>query len=85
MVNGSMWRSQRRFTLSTFRDFGIGKTRFQDNVAEEVRCLSDELLSRGANNSPLDLKQVLTNAISNIICSVVFGKRYQYSDKDFQS
>ena len=82
-ANGSIWRSQRRFTLSTFRDFGIGKTRFQDNVAEEAHCLTDELLSRGANNSPLDLKQVLTNAISNVICSVVFGKRFQYSDKDF--
>ena len=81
LVNGSLWRSQRKFTLSTFRDFGIGKTRFQDNIAEEAHCLTEELFTRIDN--PLDLKQLLTNAISNVICSVVFGKRYQYSDKDF--
>ena len=83
LVNGRLWRSQRRFTLSTFRDFGIGKTRFQDDIAEEARSVTEELISR--INDPFDLKQLLTNAISNVICAVVFGKRFKYNDTDFHT
>lgn len=34
---------------------------------------------------PFDARHLLGNAVSNVICSVVFGKRYQYTDEEFKS
>lgn len=33
---------------------------------------------------PFDPKHTITNAVGNIICSVVFGHRYEYSDASFR-
>lgn len=33
--------------------------------------------------APFDPRQLLDNAVSNVICSVVFGKRYNYGDPEF--
>ena len=81
MANGPTWRKQRRFTLSTFRDFGIGKSTFQDKISEEIQFVTAEFYNHGKN--PFDPETVLTNAISNVICSVIFGCRFQYSDTEF--
>ncbi|XP_021589682.2 cytochrome P450 2F2 isoform X2 [Ictidomys tridecemlineatus] len=35
------------------------------------------------NGTPFDPRQLLDNAVSNVICSVVFGKRYGYGDPEF--
>ncbi|KAM7340059.1 hypothetical protein ACRRTK_000674 [Alexandromys fortis] len=35
------------------------------------------------NGAPFDPRQLLDNAVSNVICSVVFGKRYNYGDPEF--
>ena len=81
MSNGNTWRHQRRFTLSTFRNFGIGKYRFQDKIAEEIRYLEE--MFANFEGKPFNPKPFTDNAISNIVCAVVFGHRFQYSDKDF--
>lgn len=36
---GSAWRQQRRFSVSTFRHFGLGKKSLEQWVIEEARCL----------------------------------------------
>ncbi|XP_073535661.1 cytochrome P450 2D17-like isoform X4 [Phyllobates terribilis] len=33
---------------------------------------------------PFDPFMVITNAISNVICSIIFGDRFEYSDSSFQ-
>ena len=33
---------------------------------------------------PFDPKFLLLNAVSNVLCCVIFGKRYEYSDADFR-
>ena len=73
---------QRRFTLSTFRDLGIGKSTFQHKISEEIQFVTAEFNSYG--RKPFDPNTVLTNAISNVISSVIFGQRFQYSDTNFQ-
>ncbi|XP_072039612.1 cytochrome P450 2J4-like [Amphiura filiformis] len=81
MASGDHWREQRRFTLSTFRSFGVGKRSFQDQISVEVKALCEEFSS--FKGESFDPRKLLSNAVSNIICAVVFGKRFEYSDTKF--
>ncbi|XP_078525379.1 cytochrome P450 2C8-like [Lissotriton helveticus] len=79
---GRGWKEHRRFTLSTLRNFGLGKKSMEERILEET----SHLLQYFKNNmgAPFDPLFVLDNAASNIICSIVFGKRFEYDDPFFQ-
>lgn len=47
----------------------------------EPQLYYSELLS--PPGAPFDPRQLLDNAVSNVICTVVFGKRYNYGDPEF--
>eukprot|EP00058_Branchiostoma_floridae_P025950 XP_002611440.1 hypothetical protein BRAFLDRAFT_56844 [Branchiostoma floridae] len=65
----------------TLRDFGFGKRSLEGKVTEEANALVQEVLSQ--NGQPFDLKIMMQNAVSNVICSIVFGDRFEYGDPDF--
>ncbi|EHB11773.1 Cytochrome P450 2B19 [Heterocephalus glaber] len=80
-ANGERWNVLRRFTLATMRDFGMGKWSMEERIQEEAQCLVEELRkSQGGLVDPLFLFQ---SATANIICSTVFGKRFDYKDRQF--
>ncbi|XP_066279286.1 cytochrome P450 2U1-like isoform X2 [Branchiostoma lanceolatum] len=78
---GPQWKHQRKFAMMTLRDFGVGKRSLEGKVSEEVNALIQEVLSQ--NGKPFDMKIMMQNAVSNIICSIVFGDRFEYGDPDF--
>ncbi|KAM4641738.1 cytochrome P450 2F2-like [Discoglossus pictus] len=80
--NGEKWRQLRHFTLTTLRDFGMGKRRIEEQIKEEAQYLVNVLKEK--NGSPIDLTLYVSRSVSNVICSVIFGSRFDYSDKDFQ-
>lgn len=79
--NGHIWRQQRRFALSTLKYFGFGKRSLEPVILDEfTHCAKDFNSYKG---KPFNPHPVLGNAVSNIICSLVFGHRFEYSDERF--
>uniref|UniRef100_A0A8B9Y9S6 Uncharacterized protein n=1 Tax=Bos mutus grunniens TaxID=30521 RepID=A0A8B9Y9S6_BOSMU len=77
-ANGKSWKVLWRFSVTTMKDFGMGKRSIEERIKEEAQCLVEELQkSQGAYLDP----HFLFNAITaNIICSIVFGERFNYQD-----
>ncbi|XP_056419967.1 cytochrome P450 2K4-like [Hyla sarda] len=76
--HGENWKAMRRFTLSTLRDFGMGKRTIEDRIIEECGFLIKKLES--LEGKPTDLTMKTNSAIGNIIISIIFGHRFDYQD-----
>uniref|UniRef100_A0A4W4FUV1 Uncharacterized protein n=1 Tax=Electrophorus electricus TaxID=8005 RepID=A0A4W4FUV1_ELEEL len=122
--NGYSWKQQRRFILSTLKNFGVGKRNLECSIKEEFNFLYQTIMNTEGRNKtlhktgtyynnqfliliysksilnyvcalfiiifsitflgkPFDAHYLINNAVSNIICSLVFGKRFEYTDKRF--
>uniref|UniRef100_A0ACB8FTA8 Cytochrome P450 2G1 n=1 Tax=Sphaerodactylus townsendi TaxID=933632 RepID=A0ACB8FTA8_9SAUR len=82
-ANGERWKQLRRFSLSVLRNFGMGKKTIEQRIQEEAQFLLGEF--RKTNEKPFEPTYFLSRAVSNIICSIVFGNRFDYQDKEFQA
>ncbi|XP_060639581.2 cytochrome P450 2G1-like [Anolis sagrei] len=82
-ANGERWKQLRQFTLSTLRNFGMGKRPVEERIQEEAQYLLEEF--RKTNGSLFDPTFFLSCTVSNVICAIVFGQRFDYKDKDFLS
>ncbi|XP_072015478.1 cytochrome P450 2B19-like [Amphiura filiformis] len=71
----------RIFALACFRQFGVGTSRFEEPIRTESAYLVDELAN--LKGHPVDPTWHFNNAVSNIICKVVFGTRFELSDERF--
>ncbi|CAH1261513.1 CYP2J2 [Branchiostoma lanceolatum] len=79
---GPFWKQQRKFTIMGLRDFGFGKRSLEGKIAEESQGLREEILKKG--DTPFNIRLLLQNAVGNVICSIVLGKRFEYEDKKFE-
>nr|XP_022336950.1 cytochrome P450 2C14-like [Crassostrea virginica] len=80
--SGALWKEQRTFASTTLRKFGFGKRCLQTQIMEEVDCLMEKLEKFGSK--PFDIKDTLNASVSNVICSFLFGKRFEYEDSTFK-
>ena len=80
--SGHHWREQRRFSYNVLREFGMGRSLLEDKIIEETKCLNDFFAEN--LRKPFDPKYILSCCVSNIICAVVFGHRFEYSDPEFK-
>ncbi|XP_029451963.1 cytochrome P450 2K6-like isoform X1 [Rhinatrema bivittatum] len=76
--HGDNWKMMRRFTLSTLRDFGMGRKTLEEKVAEESTFLIKDFESHKGNH--FNFTVTLHLAIANIITSIVFGQRFEYDN-----
>ncbi|KAM9007698.1 cytochrome P450 2J2-like [Ara ararauna] len=77
--NGPIWRQQRKFTLATLKSLAGS---FEEKVQEESRYLVETIEEE--KGQPFDPHYKINSAVSNIICSITFGNRFDYHDNRFQ-
>ncbi|KAM6464183.1 cytochrome P450 2K6-like isoform 1-T1 [Liasis olivaceus] len=79
--HGESWKVMRRFTLSTLRDYGMGRRTIEDKIIEECTVLMKTIKTYAGK--PFEVTTIMATAVSNIIVSILFGKRYDYEDATF--
>uniref|UniRef100_H0XVE0 Cytochrome P450 family 2 subfamily J member 80 n=1 Tax=Otolemur garnettii TaxID=30611 RepID=H0XVE0_OTOGA len=82
LSKGQVWKEQRRFALTALRNFGLGRKSLEERIQEEACHLVEAM--KEENGQPFDPHFKINNAVSNIICSITFGKRFEYQDGEFQ-
>ncbi|XP_072013333.1 cytochrome P450 2U1-like [Amphiura filiformis] len=71
-------RVRRRFSLSALRDLGMGKSRLEEQVVEEIQRLCNVISKHeGKEFAPFRLLDMVT---CNVVCCLVFGHGFDYDD-----
>ncbi|XP_077461419.1 cytochrome P450 2U1 isoform X2 [Stigmatopora argus] len=78
---GSVWRRHRKFCHVSLRAFGLGKLSLELRILQGLETLKSELLSR--REGDVDLTPMVSNAVSNVICSLALGERFSQDDRQF--
>ncbi|OQV13261.1 Cytochrome P450 2J6 [Hypsibius exemplaris] len=81
MAEGELWKEQRRFALSTLRNLGMGKSWLEDAILAEIAELTE--VFRAQSGAPIEPRPHLVLSVSAVICALVFGERFERSDKKF--
>ncbi|XP_030886246.1 cytochrome P450 2K6-like [Leptonychotes weddellii] len=78
--HGETSKTMRRFSLTTLRNFGMGKRLIEDRIIEECQHLVGSFESH--RGKPFEVKTVMNASVANVIVSVLLGKRF--ADQDIQ-
>lgn len=81
-ANGELWKEMRRFALSNLRDYGMGKKESEEKIIEEIQYLIKVFESH--EGKPFNVTKSINYAVSNIISSIIYGSRFDYSDEEFK-
>ncbi|XP_035668120.1 cytochrome P450 2J5-like [Branchiostoma floridae] len=79
-----VFKERRRFATSVLRRLGMkmGRGSIQDQIQEEASYICAKI--SGYSEQAFDISADVTTATGNIICTLVFGKRFDYGDTGFQ-
>lgn len=84
---GPVWRKQRKFCHTTLRSFGLGKLSLEPCIQQGLTTVKTELLhlSKKSGATGVDPAPLISNAVSNVICSLILGQRFHHEDRQFRS
>ncbi|XP_032137981.1 cytochrome P450 2E1 isoform X1 [Sapajus apella] len=79
--NGPTWKDIRRFSLTTLRNYGMGKQGNENRIQREAHFLVEAL--RKTQGQPFDPTFLIGCAPCNVIADILFHKRFDYDDEKF--
>jgi len=79
--NGNLWKTTRKFSLISMKNFGLGKNKLVEDILTEADLLVNEIDKH--QNLAWDPSFHIMHAIANVISTIVFNKRFEYDDKLF--
>ncbi|CAI5639971.1 unnamed protein product [Oreochromis niloticus] len=82
LSNGYLWKKQRKFANTHLRYFGEGQKSLEKYIEVECNFLCEAF--KEEQGRPFNPHYIVTNAVGNIISSVVFGHRFEYTDPSFR-
>ena len=80
-ARGENFKAQRAATMVILKAFGMGKNLIERKINEEVNIFVKKLESQNAK--PVDFRHLINVSISNIICSMIVGRRFDHDDPHF--
>nr|XP_020655913.1 cytochrome P450 2C19-like [Pogona vitticeps] len=82
MASGERWLQIRRFSLTTLRNFGMGKKSIEERIQEEAEYLMKAL--RATKGQPYNPAMVLSCATANVVGHILLGERFDYQDEEYR-
>lgn len=70
-VDGEKWKEQRRFTLRTLRDFGLGRALIEERIMSQVELFITHLSMKC--DQEVDVCRMHAVCVGNIINHILFG------------
>ncbi|XP_070809299.1 cytochrome P450 2J6-like [Pituophis catenifer annectens] len=80
---GQAWKEQRRFSLMLLRNFGLGKKSMEEKILQEASYLIQTFTDN--MGAPFDPSLFLETAVTNIMSSILFGKRFENNDNTLRT
>ncbi|BFZ07227.1 hypothetical protein BsWGS_10266 [Bradybaena similaris] len=77
-ASGHSWKEQRSVSLAILRSFGMGKNALAERIQNEVSAYMNELAK--SKGKPQEVRTLTNVAVSNVICAIIVGKRFEYND-----
>uniref|UniRef100_A0A2K5KM38 Cytochrome P450 2E1 n=1 Tax=Cercocebus atys TaxID=9531 RepID=A0A2K5KM38_CERAT len=79
--NGPTWKDIRRFSLTTLRNYGMGKQGYESRIQREAHFLLEAL--RKTQGQPFDPTFLIGCAPCNVIADILFRKHFDYNGEKF--
>lgn len=74
-MNGAPWKEQRKFMSTTLRNIGMSHLKVEDSIKEEISLVLERLKTL-AGGADINIRDVLSPAVNNIIMSLICGKTW---------
>ncbi|KAJ8297736.1 hypothetical protein KUTeg_024267 [Tegillarca granosa] len=79
--SGNLWREHRHFAMTTIKNLGLNDGTLEQYMLTEIDYLTLEI--QGTKGDPFKITDLVLMSISNIMCRLMFGQRFDYSDSKF--
>ncbi|XP_025015985.1 cytochrome P450 2J6-like [Tetranychus urticae] len=77
-MSGEVWRQQRRVALTIFRNVGLGKSKLEEKIKEEINFFTRKIDSFEGKKFNFD--DLIHLSVANVVSIILFGHRYDYED-----